>query len=55
MRKLIVANMVGGRIVGRGTPMFGAAPSASLRLLETRTWDGSDNVLLRYAAQRESD
>jgi hypothetical protein len=51
VRKLIVANMVGGRIVGRGTPMFGA----SLRLLETRTWDGSDNVLLRYAAQRESD
>jgi dihydrofolate reductase len=46
--------LVGGRIVGGRTPMFEAAPPASLRLLETRTWDGSDNVLLRYAARRGS-
>ena len=45
---------VDGRIVGGRTPMFEAAPPASLRLLEKRTWDGSDNVLLRYAARRGS-
>jgi dihydrofolate reductase len=39
--------MVGGVILGGGTPIF-EDHSTSLRRLDTRTFDGSDNVLLRY-------
>jgi dihydrofolate reductase len=39
--------MVGPAALGDGTPAF-TAP-ATLRRLDTRTWDGSDNVLVRYA------
>ena len=42
--------MVGSVVVGDGTRAFGGEPPASLRLLDTRTWDGSGNVLVRYAA-----
>jgi dihydrofolate reductase len=40
--------MVGPIALGGGTPAFNGPPPASLRLLDTRTWDGSGNVLLRY-------
>jgi dihydrofolate reductase len=40
--------MVGPAALGDGTPAF-TAP-VTLRRLDTRTWDGSDNVLVRYAA-----
>ena len=40
--------MVGASVVGGGTPAFGAGTVASLRLLDTRRREGSDNVLLRY-------
>jgi dihydrofolate reductase len=39
--------MVGPVVLGDGTPAFGAPQE--LRLLGTRTFDGSRNVLLRYA------
>ncbi len=42
--------MVGPKALGDGTPIFGGP--ADLTLLETRRFDGSDNVLLRYAARR---
>lgn len=42
--------IVGGVVLGGGTPAFGTAPAAPFRLIGTRTWDGSNNVLLRYAA-----
>jgi dihydrofolate reductase len=42
--------MVGPRALGGGTPMF--AETAGLTLLDTRRFEGSDNVLLRYAPAR---
>jgi dihydrofolate reductase len=47
---LIVAPVV----LGDGTRAFAAPPAAPLRLLGTRTFDGSDNVLVRYAAGQGS-
>jgi dihydrofolate reductase len=41
--------MVGPAALGDGTPAF-TAP-VTLHRLDTRTWDGSDNVLIRYAAK----
>jgi dihydrofolate reductase len=40
--------MIGSRVLGGGTPAFGTGPIPSLRLVDTRRRDGSDNVLLRY-------
>ena len=41
--------MVGPVALGDGVSAFVSKPDASLRLLEApRTWEGSDNVLLRY-------
>jgi dihydrofolate reductase len=42
--------IVGPIVLGGGTPAFGNVPAAPFRLLNTRTWDGSDNVLFQYAA-----
>jgi dihydrofolate reductase len=42
--------IVGGVVLGGGTPAFAPAPVAPLRLIGTRTWDGSNNVLVQYAA-----
>jgi dihydrofolate reductase len=46
--------MVGRRVLGDGTPIFADAPPLSLRLLGTRSWDDSDNVVLRYEPRREA-
>lgn len=40
--------MIGPVIVGTGTPLFAGQPPVSLQLLDTRSWDGSGNVLVRY-------
>jgi dihydrofolate reductase len=42
--------MVGPVVLGPGTPAFAGPPTAPLRLLDTRTFERSSNVLLRYAA-----
>jgi dihydrofolate reductase len=44
--------IVGAAVVGGGTPIFGARPPGRLRLAETRRFDGSDNLLLRYEVGR---
>jgi dihydrofolate reductase len=41
--------IVGSVVVGGGTPIFGTESAPRLRLLGSQTWDGSDNVLVRYA------
>ena len=46
--------MVGSVIVGAGTPIFDGQPAVSLRLIDTRTWDGSNNVLVRYEVRHKS-
>jgi dihydrofolate reductase len=45
--------MIGQVILGAGTPVFDGQPAVSLRLIDTRMWDGSDNVLVRYEVRRQ--
>lgn len=44
--------MISPVIIGAGTPLFAGQPHGTLRLLDTRTWDESGNVLMRYAVHR---
>jgi dihydrofolate reductase len=44
--------MIGPVVLGAGTPLFGGQPAVSLRLIDTRTWNGSGNVLVRYEVRR---
>jgi dihydrofolate reductase len=46
--------MIGPILVGSGTPLFEGQPPVSLRLLDSRTWEGSGNVLARYGIRRET-
>jgi dihydrofolate reductase len=46
--------LVGNLILGQGVPVFAGNTPASLRLIETRRWEGSDNVLLRYEVMHKS-
>jgi dihydrofolate reductase len=45
--------MIGHVILGAGTPVFDGQPAVSLRLVDTRTWDGSENILVRYEVRRQ--
>jgi len=45
--------MVGNVILGAGVPAFEGKPYGSLRLIDVRTWEDSDNVLLRYEVRRK--
>ena len=47
MRILMISPVVSGA----GTPLFDGKPAAALRLLDTRTWQGLGNVLVRYEAR----
>jgi dihydrofolate reductase len=40
--------MVGPVVVGAGTSIFKDCPDVSFRLIGTRKWNGSENVLIRY-------
>jgi dihydrofolate reductase len=45
--------MIGPVVLGAGTPVFDEQPALTLRLIDTRRWDGSGNVLLRYEVPRQ--
>jgi dihydrofolate reductase len=46
--------MVGPVILGAGTPIFDGQPAVSLQLIDTRPWDGSNNLLVRYNIRHKS-
>jgi dihydrofolate reductase len=46
--------MISPVTVGAGTPVFDGQPAVSLRLIDTRTWDGSGNVLVRYQVSHKN-
>jgi dihydrofolate reductase len=45
--------MIAPVVLSAGTPLFDGQQAVSLRLIDTRTWDGSGNVLLRYNVRRQ--
>ena len=46
--------MIGPVLVGAGTPLFDGRIPVSLRLLDSRTWEGAGNVLARYEVRTRS-
>ena len=46
--------MISPVVLGADTPVFDdSKPAVSLRLIDTRTWDDSGNVLVRYEVRRQ--
>jgi dihydrofolate reductase len=46
--------LIGNLVLGEGVPMFAGKLSSSLRLVDIRRWEDSDNVLLRYEVRHAS-
>jgi dihydrofolate reductase len=46
--------MIGSIALGEGVPVFVGKPDASLRLIDVRRFEGSDNILVRYEVLHKS-
>ena len=46
--------MIGNVVLGEGVPVFVGKPDVTLRLIDIRGWEDSDNVLLRYEVRHKS-
>ncbi len=46
--------MIGNIILGSGIPAFEGKPDVSLRLIDIRRWEDSDNVLVRYEVRHKN-
>ncbi len=46
--------MIGNLVLGEGVPVFVGKTPTSLRLIDIRRWEDSDNVLLRYEVRHKS-
>jgi len=46
--------MIGNIVLGEGVPVFVGKPDVTLRLIDIRRWEDSDNVLLRYEVRHKS-
>ena len=46
--------MIGNVVLGEGVPVFVGKPDASLRLIDVRSWEDSDNILVRYEVLHKS-
>jgi hypothetical protein len=44
--------MIGAGVIGDGVRAFETRPPGSLRLMDTRAFDGSSLLLARYAVER---
>jgi hypothetical protein len=44
--------MIGPVVLGSGTPAFAAGEVPPVKLIDTQTAEGFDNLLIRYAATR---
>lgn len=46
--------MIGNVVLGEGIPVFAGKPDASLRLMDVRSWEGSNNLLVCYEVIHKS-
>jgi dihydrofolate reductase len=46
--------MIGNVVLGEGVPVFVSKPDVTLRLIDIRRWEDSDNVLLHYEVRHKS-
>ncbi len=46
--------MIGNLLLGEGVPVFVGKPDVTLRLIDIRRWEDSDNALLRYEVRHKS-
>ncbi len=46
--------MIGNLVLGEGIPVFVDKPDALLQLIDVRTWENSNNILVRYKVRHKN-